>query len=79
MIDDQVNAEELADSRKQREAAETSTDDGVPIATDMSAKESDVTLDSTPKRWVKHTRTWFGGGPMLSGRPVIVRRKADLS
>jgi hypothetical protein len=30
MIDDQVNAEELADSRKQREAAETATDDGMP-------------------------------------------------
>ena len=40
MIDDQVNAEELAESRKQREAAENATDDGVPVAPEN--KERDV-------------------------------------
>jgi hypothetical protein len=79
MIDDRVNAEKLAEGRKQREAAETATDDGMPVAPDMRVKDIDVTQDGTPKRWVKHTRTWFGDGPMQSGRPVIVRRKADLS
>lgn len=79
MIDVQVNADELAESRKQREAAETATDDGMPVAPDMRAKDIDVTQDGTPKRWVKHARKWFSSAPTQSGRPVIVRRKADSS
>lgn len=79
MIDDQVNADELAESRKQREAAEAASEDGMPAAPDMRAKDVDVSEDGSPKRWVKHARKWFSGAPMRSGRPVIVRRKADLS
>jgi hypothetical protein len=41
MIDDRVNAEERAESRKLKEAAETATDDGMPVAPEKKEKEKD--------------------------------------
>jgi hypothetical protein len=49
MIDDQVNAEELAESRKQREAAANATDDGMPVALE-EMKSGSLTGPSTDGR-----------------------------
>jgi hypothetical protein len=80
MIDDQVNVEELAENKKQREAAETATDDGMPVAPDSKAEGGTTIQYRTPRQWVKHARTWLGAGgaPMRPGRPVIVKRKPHL-
>ena len=64
MIDDQVNAEELAESRKQREAAANATDDGMPVAPENENGKRVVkaTQYRAPKQWVRHTRKWLGAG-----------------
>lgn len=62
MIDDQVNAEELAESRKLREAAEKATDDGMPVAPESKEKDVEGIQYRTPKQWVRHARKWLGAG-----------------
>jgi hypothetical protein len=78
MIDERMNAEEGAESRKLREAAENATDDGMPVAPESKAGDVDGVQDIAPKRWVKSARKWSGmaGSPMQSGRPVLVKRDA---
>jgi hypothetical protein len=49
MIDDQVNAEELAESREQRDAAENATDDGMPVAPEHKARDVGEIQYRTPK------------------------------
>ncbi|MGF6782530.1 hypothetical protein P3T21_007771 [Paraburkholderia sp. GAS334] len=80
MIDDQVNAEELAESKNQREAAETATDDCMPVVPESKARDVEVIQYRTPKQWVKHSRKWAGarGSPMQSRWSVMVGRKPDL-
>lgn len=60
MIDDQVNAEELAESRGQREAAENATDDGMPVAPEHDARDVGQIQYKTPKQWIRHARKWLG-------------------
>ncbi|SDG21015.1 hypothetical protein [Paraburkholderia phenazinium] len=72
MIDDQVSAEELAESKKQREAAETATDDGMPVAPTPAAPTPAAPKSNTRgvgaiqyktlKQWVKHSTKWLGSG-----------------
>lgn len=62
MIDDQVNVEELAESREQREAAENATDDGMPVAPEHKARDDGQIQYKTPKQWVRHARKWLGSG-----------------
>jgi hypothetical protein len=64
MIDDQVDVEELAESRKQREAAATATDDGMRVAPE-DEKRVEETQDSAPKRWVRHAGKWLGVGSFM--------------
>lgn len=80
MIDDQVSAEELAESKKQREAAETATDDGMPVAPESNTTGNGAIQYRTLKQWVKHSRKWLRSGdtPMHSGSPAIVKRKPEL-
>jgi hypothetical protein len=80
MIDDEVNAEELAENRKQREAAETATDDGMPVAPESKTGDVDEVEDIGPKQWVKSARKWPGtaGALMQSRRSVLVKRNAAL-
>jgi hypothetical protein len=59
MIDDQVNAEELAESRRQREAAENATDDGMPVAPENKTRDVEEIQYKTPKQWVRHARKWW--------------------
>jgi hypothetical protein len=42
MIHDQVKAEELAESKKQREAAKIATDDGMPVVPEGKARDVEV-------------------------------------
>jgi hypothetical protein len=61
MINDPVNAEELAESRRQREAAENAaTDDGMPVAPEQKARDVGEIQYRTPKQWVRHARKWLG-------------------
>jgi hypothetical protein len=60
MIDNQVNTEELAESRRQREAAENATDDGTPVAPENEARDVEEIQYKTPKQWVRHARKWLG-------------------
>ncbi len=62
MIDDQVNAEELAESRRQREAAANATDDGMPVAAENEKQVAEATQYKAPKQWVRHARKWLGAG-----------------
>jgi hypothetical protein len=80
MIDDQMNAEEVAENRKQRETAENATDDGMPVAPESKAGDVDEVQGITPKQWVKSARKWPGaaGTLMQSRRSVLVKRNAAL-
>jgi hypothetical protein len=62
MIDDHVNAEELAERRRQREAAESATDDGMPVAPEVKERDVEGIQYRTPKQWVRHARKWPGAG-----------------
>ncbi len=65
MTNDQVNAEELAERRKQREAAQNATDDGMPLAPENKPGGVDGIRYKTPRQWVRHTRKWPGAGSGL--------------
>jgi hypothetical protein len=62
MIDDQVNAEELAESKRQREAAANATDDGMPVGPENEKRVVEATQCRAPKQWVRHARKWLGAG-----------------
>jgi len=62
MIDDQVDAEELAESRRQRDAAANATDDGMRPAPENEKRVVEGTQYGAPKRWVRHARKWLGAG-----------------
>ncbi|MBT2792726.1 hypothetical protein [Paraburkholderia strydomiana] len=62
MIDDQANAEELAESRRQRKAAANATDDGMPVAPEDEKRVVDGTQYRGPKQWVRHARKLLGAG-----------------
>jgi hypothetical protein len=78
MIGDQMNVKKAAENREQREAAESATDDGMPVAPEGKVEDVGDVLDITPKRWVKSARKWPGtaGSPMQLGRSVLVKRSA---
>jgi hypothetical protein len=80
MIDDHMNAEEVAENRKQREAAENATDDGMPVAPESKVGDVDEVQDITLKQWVKSERKWPGtaGTPMQWRRLVLVKRNVAL-
>ncbi|RKE37550.1 hypothetical protein B0G76_3809 [Paraburkholderia sp. BL23I1N1] len=62
MIDDQVNAEELAESRRQREAAANATDDGMPVAPENEKRVAEGIQYRAPKQWARHARKWLAAG-----------------
>jgi hypothetical protein len=66
MIDNQMNAEEAAENRKQREAAENATDDGMPVAPEGKVGDVDGVQEITPKRWVKSAKRWPGTAGVLT-------------
>lgn len=62
MFDDQVNADELAESKRQREAAANATDDGMPVAPEDEKRVVEGTQYRGPKQWVRHARKLLGAG-----------------
>jgi hypothetical protein len=71
MIDDQVNEEEIAASRKMREtakaaedahAAQDATDDGMPAAPERKTASAVRIQYSTPRHWIKNAKKFFGAG-----------------
>jgi hypothetical protein len=62
MIDEQVNVEELAESRGLRDAAENATDDGMPVAPEHKARDVEQIQCKVPKQWVRSARKWPGSG-----------------
>jgi hypothetical protein len=50
MIDSQMNAEEVAEDRKQREAADNATDDGMPVAPEGKVGDVDDVQDIKPEQ-----------------------------
>jgi hypothetical protein len=80
MIDDQMNAEEVEENRKQREAAENATDDAMPVAPESKKGGVDEVQDVIPKQWVASARKWPGtaGTPTQWRRPALVKRNAAL-
>ncbi|SAK90713.1 hypothetical protein AWB81_04844 [Caballeronia arationis] len=67
MIDDQVNAEELAESRQRRKSAENATDDGMPMPSEDNAQDAEVDGSSKPMKWVRYATKWFGAGSRFAG------------
>lgn len=80
MTDDLVNADDLAERKKQREALATATDDGMPVGLENKPGDVEAIQYRTPKKWAKSTRKWRGiaGAAMQSGWPLRVKHKADL-
>jgi hypothetical protein len=56
VIDDQVNAEELAESRRLREAAENATDDGMQVGQEDKERDAEGNQYGSQKQWVRLAR-----------------------
>jgi hypothetical protein len=57
MIDDQVNAEELAESRRQRDIA-PSAKDGLSVAP-IQKPAAEGSQYRAPKQWIRDARKWL--------------------
>ncbi|WP_460910800.1 hypothetical protein [Paraburkholderia jirisanensis] len=62
MNDDQVNAEELAESKRRREAMQRAADDGMPVAAEIEERDAVEISYRKPKQWIRHARKWLGAG-----------------
>ncbi|HEY3596245.1 MAG TPA: hypothetical protein VGL08_01825 [Paraburkholderia sp.] len=63
MIDDQVNPEEVAERKRQREVADQkATDDGMPAEPENKAADVAGIRYKTPRQWVRHARKWLAAG-----------------
>ena len=56
VIDDQVNAEELAESRRLREAAENATDDGMRVGPEDKERDAEGNKYGSQKQWIRLAR-----------------------
>ena len=65
MNDDQINAEELAESKRRREAMQNATDDGMPVAAEIEEREAAEIRYRKPKQRIRHARKWLGAGSGL--------------
>ncbi|MCC8396229.1 hypothetical protein LJ656_26930 [Paraburkholderia sp. MMS20-SJTR3] len=59
MIDDQVNVEELAESRRQRDAAANAVDDGMPVASARESRAAERSHYRVRKQWIRYARKWL--------------------
>lgn len=60
MTDDQVNAEELTESRRLRKAAENATDDGMQVGPEDKERDAEGNQYGSQKQWVRLARKWLG-------------------
>ncbi|SDG20443.1 hypothetical protein [Paraburkholderia phenazinium] len=58
MIDDQVNLEELEESKKRRGSQESAAKDDVPVPPKAPAGVP----PGVTKQWLRDARKWFGAG-----------------
>jgi hypothetical protein len=76
MDDDQVNLEEIADSKRRREAARLaeSEETATPTANEPQQGQGN---EAAPKQWVKHVTKWLGAKRTLmqTRRPLILKKK----
>ncbi|MFM0045791.1 hypothetical protein PQR05_35620 [Paraburkholderia sediminicola] len=75
MDDDQVNLEEIADSKRQREAARLAESE--KTATTTANEPQGEGNEPAPKQWVKHVTKWLGAKRTLmqARRPLILKKK----
>jgi hypothetical protein len=59
MIDDQVNVEELAESKRQRDAAANAADDGIPVAPSSENRAAERSHYGVRKQWIRYARKWL--------------------
>jgi hypothetical protein len=61
MNGDQLNTEELAEDKRQKEAAQNATDDGMPVApTHESPDDAAAGNDGTLKQWIRRAGSRIG-------------------
>jgi hypothetical protein len=58
MIDDQVNLEELEESKRWRALRETRADGGVPVVPTVPVRIP----QRGSKQWIREARKWLGAG-----------------
>jgi hypothetical protein len=58
--DDQVNLEEIADSKRRREAARVAASDKEADPAANEPQHSGPGNEAAPKQWVKHVTKWLG-------------------
>jgi hypothetical protein len=59
MNDDQVSAEEIAESRRLRQAAQDATDDGMPSAPEAKALTAVQIRYKATRRWATRAGQWM--------------------
>lgn len=56
MIDAQVNAEELAESRRQRDATANAADYGMPVTPASESRAAEGSQYREPKQWIRYAK-----------------------
>ncbi|NPT58398.1 hypothetical protein [Paraburkholderia elongata] len=76
MDDDQVNLEEIADSKRRREAARVAGSDKAATPTANEPQRGQGS-EAAPKQWVKHVTKWLGARSTLmqTRRPLMLKKK----
>ncbi|MFM0212780.1 hypothetical protein PQQ96_35905 [Paraburkholderia sediminicola] len=76
MDDDQVNLDEIADSKRRREAARIAgiNESAAPAAS--GPQQGQPGNEAAPKQWVKHVTKWLGAKrTLMQPRPTLVLKK----
>ena len=77
MDDDQVNLDEIADSKRRREAARIAeiNESAAPAAN--GPQQGQPGNEAAPKQWVKHVTKWLGAKRTLmqTRRPLMLKKK----
>jgi hypothetical protein len=76
MDDDQVNLEEIADSKRRREAARLAETDESAAQAAHAPQPVQSGNEAAPKQWVKHVTKWLGAkSTVMQTRPTLTLRK----
>lgn len=60
MNEDQLNTDDLAEHKRQNEAAQNATDDGMPVAPKREARDDAAGNDGTLKQWIRRAGSRIG-------------------
>ncbi|MGF6575016.1 hypothetical protein ABH945_007145 [Paraburkholderia sp. GAS333] len=75
MNDDQVNAEELEERKRRREAMQRATDDGMPVTAKIEERDAVDIAHRKPKQWIRHARKWLGAGGSVQSLAIGVQKR----